>query len=84
MKNEECLPSPAAFPGEGERRIVSFKTTLFCSAQNSGPFFLTYIYIYILFLLILFVGYPKMGYSRLVDIVVLTQNLHFYVVEMYA
>jgi hypothetical protein len=42
MKNEECLPSPAARPGEGERRTLSFKTTLFCSAQNSG---LLYIYI---------------------------------------
>jgi hypothetical protein len=48
MKNEECLPSPAARPREGERRIVSFKTTLFCSAQNSRPlFFYIYIYIYV-------------------------------------
>jgi hypothetical protein len=32
MKKEEenCLPSPAARPGEGERRTVSLKTTLFC------------------------------------------------------
>jgi hypothetical protein len=32
MKKEEenCLPSPAARPWEGERRTVSFKTTLFC------------------------------------------------------
>jgi hypothetical protein len=32
MKKEEenCLPSPAACPGEGERRTVSLKTTLFC------------------------------------------------------
>ena len=45
MKNEECLPSPAARPGEGERRTVSFKTTLFCYAQNSGPLFFFYIYI---------------------------------------
>jgi len=47
MKNEECLPSPAARPGEGERRTVSFKTTLFCSAQNSRLYI--YIYIYIVF-----------------------------------
>jgi hypothetical protein len=35
MKKEEenCLPSPVARPGEGERRTVSLKTTLFC------PFF---------------------------------------------
>jgi len=40
MKKEEenCLPSPVARLGEGERRIVSLKTTLFC------PFFF-YIYI---------------------------------------
>jgi hypothetical protein len=32
MKKEEenCLPSPVARPGEGERRTVSLKTTLFC------------------------------------------------------
>jgi len=32
MKKEEenCLPSPAARPGEGERRTVSLKMTLFC------------------------------------------------------
>jgi len=32
MKKEEekCLPSLAAHPGEGERRTVSLKTTLFC------------------------------------------------------
>jgi hypothetical protein len=64
MKNEECLTSPAARPGEGERRTVSFKTILFCSAQNSGPLFF-YIYIYILFLLILFVGIPKNGLQQM-------------------
>jgi len=28
MKNEECLPSPSARPGEGERRTMSFKNGL--------------------------------------------------------
>ena len=33
MKKEEenCLPSPIARPGEGERRTMSLKTTMICS-----------------------------------------------------